>query len=103
MVDLIESNRDALIALCKRHHVKRLDVFGSAATGEGFDPQRSDVDLLVEFDPHLPVSRFANYFDMKEECEVLLKRSVDLVEPGGVTNRYVRGGIERSRSRLYAA
>ena len=40
-------HRDTLVALCRRHGVARLDVFGSAARGVDFDPARSDVDLLV--------------------------------------------------------
>ena len=36
--------------LCRAHHVRRLAVFGSAVR-EDFDPARSDIDLLVEFEP----------------------------------------------------
>ena len=45
MVSIIDKNRDELIELCRAHHVKRLDVFGSAATGD-FD-SISDIDFLV--------------------------------------------------------
>ena len=48
MVSLIDKNREALILLCRAHHVTRLDVFGSAATGD-FDSS-SDIDFLVESD-----------------------------------------------------
>ena len=47
-------HRETLAALCRRHGVARLDVFGSAARGVDFDPARSDVDLLVEFAPSIP-------------------------------------------------
>ncbi len=102
MVDLIENNRDALIALCKRHHVKRLDVFGSAATGEGFDPQRSDVDLLVEFEA-AGIDDPWTYFRLREALVQLLGREVDLIEPGGIRNRYYRQGIDATRRSLHAA
>jgi uncharacterized protein len=49
MIDAIQLRREELRALCRRFHVLRLDVFGSAARGD-FDPERSDVDFLVEFD-----------------------------------------------------
>ena len=42
-------DRSALAALCRRHHVRRLSVFGSVSRGT--DRSGSDVDLLVEFDP----------------------------------------------------
>ena len=40
----------ALADLCRRHRVQRLELFGSAATGQD-DPARSDLDFLVEFEP----------------------------------------------------
>lgn len=46
MIGLLEEKRTAIADLCKRYHVRRLDVFGSAAAGP-FDPQESDVDFLV--------------------------------------------------------
>jgi predicted nucleotidyltransferase len=49
MIDAIQLRREELRALCRRFHVRRLDLFGSAARGD-FDPERSDVDFLVEFE-----------------------------------------------------
>jgi len=99
---LLDQNRDAIAALCRRFHVVRLDVFGSAASG-GFDEDRSDIDLLVEFEDPMPIRRFHAYFDLKQELEALFGRDVDLVEPGGIRNDFYRRGIEASRERLYAA
>ncbi|MFN3166792.1 MAG: nucleotidyltransferase family protein [Phycisphaeraceae bacterium] len=99
---LLSDNRETIVELCKRFHVSRLDVFGSAAAG-GFDPARSDVDLLVEFDDAMPIRRFRAYFGLKAELEALLGRKVDLVEPGGIRNAYYKRGIEATREQLYAA
>ena len=82
--------------------MRRLDLFGSAATAT-FDPARSDVDLLVEFEPGDPPQTLDDYFGLKESLEALLGRPVDLVMPGAVRNPYVRADIERSRRPLYAA
>jgi uncharacterized protein len=49
MIDAIQLRREELRALCRRFHVRRLDLFGSAARGD-FDPERSHLDFLVEFD-----------------------------------------------------
>ncbi len=49
MIAEISSHREELQQLCRRFHVRRLDLFGSA-TGQEFDPARSDLDFLVEFD-----------------------------------------------------
>jgi uncharacterized protein len=84
----IANKRDALIALCKRHDVARLEVFGSALRAADFDPARSDVDFLVTFAPHSRKS-FAAFLELKEALEALLGRPVDLIE---------RKAIEASRN-----
>ncbi len=43
------SDREALAALCRRHRIKRLSLFGSVLKGRALED--SDVDLLVEFEP----------------------------------------------------
>jgi predicted nucleotidyltransferase len=103
MIDQIELHREELRALCCRFHVRRLDLFGSAARGD-FDPERSDVDFLVEFDrEHSEALSFNTYFNFKEALEALLGRSVDLVEPSAVRNPYLKASIEASREPVFEA
>ena len=102
MTTIIEQNKDKLIELCRKYHVAVLDVFGSAAS-EQFDDQNSDVDLLVEFDGSVKDNRFDNFFALHDELKKLLKRPVDLVEPGGLRNPYFIDSVEKTRKRLYAA
>ena len=102
MQRLILENREQIAALCRQFHVQQLDVFGSATT-EAFDPERSDVDFLVQFADDMPIRRFHAYFKLKNELESLLGRKVDLIEPGGIRNDYYRKGIEATREQLYAA
>jgi predicted nucleotidyltransferase len=85
----IEKRRDDLIALCRRYDVARLEVFGSAARGTGFDPGRSDFDFLVEFRPDSQLRPSEQFFGLAEDLERLLGRRVDLVE---------RKAIEASRN-----
>ena len=101
MQPIIEERRAEIAALCRRFHVRRLDVFGSAA-GD-FDPARSDVDLLVEFDPRSTLKAMDQYFGLKEELEALFERPVDLVVASAVKNPYIRKSIEETRETLYAA
>lgn len=86
---LLAGKRDALAELCRRHGVRRLDAFGSAARGTGFDPQRSDADLLVEFAPG--ADDLVSFLDFKEALEALLGLPVDLVE---------RQAVEASRNSI---
>ena len=48
---LVEDKHQDIDAICRRFDVRRLEVFGSAARGVDFQPDISDVDFLVEFDP----------------------------------------------------
>jgi len=98
----IAQNLPRIAAICQRFGVCRLEVFGSAARSEDFEPGRSDVDFLVEFAPETPAG-LHSFFGAKEALEQLLGRSVDLVEPGALRNPYVRASIDRSREPVYAA
>lgn len=102
MHPIIENHRAELADLCRRFHVRRLDLFGSA-TGDNFEPTRSDVDLLVEFVPGATLNALDQYFGFKEALEALLDRPVDLIEASAVKNPYIWKSIEASRETLYAA
>jgi uncharacterized protein len=103
MLAEISLHREELHELCRRFHVRRPDVFGSAARGD-FDPARSDLDFLVEFDSRVPDALSLNtFFGLKEALERLFGRSVDLVEPGAVRNPHLKDGIGRSREPVFEA
>lgn len=102
MHPFVEERREAIVALCLRYRVKRLDLFGSAGSDE-FDPASSDVDLLVELEDLEPVAYSEAYFGLLEALQDLFGRPVDLVVEAAVTNPYFREGFERSRTPLYSA
>lgn len=102
MIDEIVLRRDELSELCRRFHVRRLDLFGSAARDD-FDPAASDIDFLVEFDRTAPQHPFDAYFGLKEALEELFGRSVDLIEASAVRNPYLKASIEQSRENVFAA
>ena len=102
MVAVIEDKREAIGALCRRHRVARLHVFGSAL-GDDFRPGESDVDLLVDFEPMDGHDKAHAYFDLLDELRDLLGVEVDLVMTGAVKNRYIARDIEQTKQVLYAA
>ena len=102
MQSITETNRHKIAELCSKFHVRRLEVFGSALR-QDFDPEGSDIDLLVEFEPDSSLKALDQYFGLKESLEALFGRTVDLVVAGAVRNPYVRASIERSQVTLYAA
>jgi predicted nucleotidyltransferase len=101
MIPLIEENREKIAELCRTHHVKRLSVFGSAVRDD-FDPERSDIDFLVEFDPALTSGRFDNYFSFSESLQVIFQRKIDLVSEKMIKNPYLRRAVDADKTLLYA-
>ena len=73
----IELPKEKIADFCRRHHIRKLAVFGSALR-QDFGPD-SDLDVLVEFDPeHTPGLAF---FGMEQELSELLGWKVDLNTP----------------------
>ena len=80
--------RDELVAFCRRHHIRKLALFGSVLRDD-FRPE-SDVDVLIEFEPgHVPGLAF---FHMQQELTDLFGRAVDLHTPGFLS-RYFRDRV----------
>jgi uncharacterized protein len=102
MDPVLLERRSDLADLCARHGVRRLEVFGSAATGR-FDPEHSDLDFLVQFDIAPPAVMADRYFGLLEDLQSLFGRPVDLVMESAIRNPYFRQAVEQSRTLLYAA
>jgi hypothetical protein len=102
MQEFLLTSRERIAELCRLHHVRRLAVFGSAVRDD-FDPARSDVDLLVEFEPISGQNRFELHFRLQQALERVLRRKVDLIEAGSVKNPYIQRAVERDQRALYAA
>ena len=102
MLSLTETEARALEEIYRRYGVSRLDLFGSGATGR-FDPARSDLDFLVEFDPAPSMSRADQYFGLLAVLEAIFGRKIDLLTARSLRNPYLIREIEKSRLPLYAA
>jgi len=74
-------DKQQMAALCRKHRIRRLAVFGSALR-EGFGPE-SDVDVLVEFQPGARVG-FLALARAARELSAIFGRRVDLVPQGGL-------------------
>ena len=73
--------QDGLKAFCQKDQVRELAVFGSVLRDD-FGP-RSDVDILVEFEPQARVG-FIRLSQMRRELSALLNWPVDLVPKAGL-------------------
>lgn len=98
----LEKKLPELSAICRRHAVARLSVFGSA-THDSFDSHTSDYDFVVEFLP-LPAGMRANsYFELLEDLQELLQRPVDLIVSSAISNPFFEESVKASEQQLYAA
>jgi predicted nucleotidyltransferase len=101
MTALIEEKMRELPTLCERFGVRRLDLFGSAATG-AFRSESSDLDFLVAFTDRSPTGEYANrVLDFAEALERLFNRRVDLVTEQSVRNPFFRRELNASRQLVY--
>jgi predicted nucleotidyltransferase len=102
MQEFITSRREQIAELCRKHHVRRLAIFGSAVRDD-FDPARSDVDVLVEFDEISVMEYSDNKHDLHDELERQFGRKVDLLTWKSIQNPYLLREVESSHELLYAA
>jgi len=84
--------------LCRRHHIRRLALFGSVLKGTARPD--SDVDMLVEFDRGATPS-FFDLADIEQELSALLGgRRVDVRTPEELS-RYFRDEVVREAEVQY--
>lgn len=102
MLSVIKDKMELIEALCRKHRVRRFEVFGSAVDG-GFDANSSDLDFLVEFDPLDPGDRYEAFFGLWEELQELFGRKIDLVDVNAMRNPYFIRQVNASRQLVYAA
>ncbi len=99
-MNLIDKNIDTITALCnKKYRVKELYLFGSILTDNFNDA--SDVDMLVQFASVELSDYFDNYMSFKDELEVVLNRSVDIVENQAIRNPVFRSIVDRDKKLIY--
>jgi predicted nucleotidyltransferase len=92
----IEIPHDRIVDFCRRHHIRRLALFGSVLRDD-FTPD-SDVDVLVEFDEG-NTPGFA-YFTIQEELSDILGRRADLKTPNELS-KYFRDEVLAEAEELY--
>jgi uncharacterized protein len=99
MNSILTKNIDKITLLCTKHNVKNLFAFGSVCSDE-FN-NKSDIDLLVSFQP-MDFGDYAdNYFDLAEKFEKLFNRHIDLVTENSLSNPYFIKSFKKFFYRSY--
>jgi predicted nucleotidyltransferase len=111
MHPLIEANLNKIEALCKKHFIKHLYLFGSTARGDYNG--KSDFDFAYVFDyyeeflsePNVNKWRYdpsIEFDNFKSSLKKLLKRKVDLIPYNRLTNPYFKQSVDEDKIMLYA-
>lgn len=95
----IESYRQEIATLCKKHKVHQLFVFGSVLTDRF--TEKSDVDLVVSFKVAEVSDYFDNFFELKYSLEDLFGRAVDLLEEQAIRNPYFKRNVDNTKQLVY--
>jgi len=99
--ELSQKKRTEFYHLCRKHNVKYMYAFGSAATMNSFDKTTSDIDLIVDLEESDPVERGEKLMSLWDELENFFNRKVDLLTDASIRNPYLRKSIESSKILIY--
>ena len=98
---IVTEHLDEVRALCEKYSVRKLTIFGSAVKGT-FDPEKSDLDFVVEFLPDTKRSGFDDpYFSLLIGLQEVFGREVDLVERKAIRNPYFVKVLALTERALY--
>jgi uncharacterized protein len=67
--------QDQIADFCRKHHIRKLSLFGSVLRDD-FRPD-SDIDVLVEFEPEYQPN-LRRLLSMEHELKIIFGREVDL-------------------------
>jgi predicted nucleotidyltransferase len=100
MNDAVARHLDEIGTLCRHFGVRRLDLFGSAATA-AFDPATSDLDFVATFADTDAPDYAERYLDFAEALEALFGRPVDVIIDRSIRNPRFRRAVEATRQPVY--
>ena len=103
-MQIINQNIEAIKNLCVKYKVKELYAFGSVTDEKKFN-EKSDVDLLVDFDKtKIPEQDFADYFfDLADGLEKIFQRRVDLMTMKSLKNKFFIQSVNINKQQIYHA
>lgn len=100
LTTLINDRYTDFIDLCRTHKIDKLYAFGSAVTNH-FDPDRSDIDIIVKIDIEDPADRGDALLSFWDKLEALFNRKVDLLTESSIRNPYLKTSIDRTKILIY--
>ncbi len=100
LMAIIRNRYADFVAICRAHRVDKIYAFGSSITPR-FDPEKSDIDLVVSVDINDPVDRGEALLSLWDKLENLFQRKVDLLTDDSIRNPYLKASINRTKKLIY--
>ncbi len=100
LTEEISKHHSSLKEICKKHNVKSLYAFGSSVNDK-FNPDKSDIDLLVQIDVADPVERGEKLISLWDSLEDLFQRKVDLLTEDSIRNPFLKKSIDTTKVLIY--
>ena len=100
LATLINEKHTEFVEMCRAHQVDKMYAFGSSIT-EHFDPETSDIDIVVEVDIAEPADRGDALLSLWDYLENLFDRKVDLLTEDSIRNPYLKSNIDRTKKLIY--
>jgi predicted nucleotidyltransferase len=101
MIALLHQKRNEIAELCRTFGIRKLEVFGSAATGS-FDPETSDIDFIVDLGEYDDTVG-ARYMGLAAALEELFGRRVDLITTRSIRDPLFMSHVNTQRRTIYEA
>jgi predicted nucleotidyltransferase len=99
-MSLIRDRYIDFVDLCRSHRVEKIYAFGSSITNQ-FDPQTSDIDIVVKIGIDDPADRGEALLSFWDKLEALFNRKVDLLTENSIRNPYLKSNIDRTKKLIY--
>ncbi|MEZ4944732.1 MAG: nucleotidyltransferase domain-containing protein [Cyclobacteriaceae bacterium] len=97
---LIRERHSDFVDLCRSHKVDKIYAFGSSIS-DHFDPDKSDIDIVVEIAIDDPADRGEALLSLWDKLENLFHRKVDLLTEDSIRNPYLKANINRTKKLIY--
>jgi hypothetical protein len=93
----IQLDREKIAEFCRARGIRKLSLFGSVLRDD-FDPARSDVDVLAEFEPGALQGVGFRYFGYGDELAAIIGRRVDFCSR---LNKYIEAAVRQEAIPIY--
>jgi len=93
----LQFDREKIAEFCRARGIRKLSLFGSVLRDD-FDPARSDVDVLAEFESDALKGVGFRYFGYGQELAAILGRKVDFCSR---LNQYIEAAVRREAIPIY--